>query len=133
MRGLKMRLLRLSIVAAALFSTTTPSPAAEEPAKPSTPCVFVSQIDHFQYVDDKSAILETSPNKRFKVTFFSACRELRWAIFARVEARPGICLAKGDKIVVGRTHGIEERCVIDSIEAMPPRIPKSAETEPNAR
>lgn len=107
-----------------------PAFAADEPDKSGSPCVFVSQIDHFQYVDDKTAILETSPSKRFKVTFFNTCRELRWAVFARVEARPGICLSKGDKIVIGRTHSMEERCIIDSIESMPPRIPKSAAAPP---
>jgi hypothetical protein len=125
-----MHLLRFAALCVAISATIAPSLAADEAGQSATPCVFVSQIDHFQYVDDKSAILETSPDKRFKVTFFNSCRELRWAIFARVEARPGICLAKGDKIVVGRVHGIEERCIIDSIEAMPPRIPKSAETAP---
>ncbi len=125
-----MNLLRLAIPSLLICATIAPSIAADEPKHSTSPCVFVSQIDHFQYVDDKTAILETSPNKRFRVTFFNACRELRWAVFARVEARPGICLAKGDKIVSGHGLGGEERCMIESIEQLPPSIPKSPDGLP---
>jgi hypothetical protein len=121
---------RLMAVAGALFVVVYGSAsAAEDTRPPRAPCVFVDQIDSFQYIDEKSAILETSPSKRFKVTFLGKCRELRWAVFARVEARPGICLTKGDKLVVGR-HGFEERCVITSIEALPPKIDASSGTTP---
>lgn len=125
-----MNLLRLAMPSLVICATITPSIAADEPKHSTTPCVFVSQIDHFQYVDDKTAILETSPSKRFRVTFFNTCRELRWAVFARVEARPGICLAKGDKIIAGRGLGGEELCMIDMIEALPPSIPKSPDPTP---
>jgi hypothetical protein len=125
-----MHRLRLATLSLAVSATITPSIAADEPKHSTTPCLFVSQIDHFQYVDDKTAILETSPNKRFRVTFFSTCREMRWAVFARVEARSGICLAKGDKIVAGHGLGGEERCMIETIEALPPSIPKSPELTP---
>ncbi|MBP6011855.1 MAG: hypothetical protein KBA31_06470 [Alphaproteobacteria bacterium] len=126
-----MHRLRLATLSFAAFATIAPSIAADEPKHATTPCVFVSQIDHFQYVDDKTAILETSPNKRFRVTFFNACRELRWAVFARIEARPGTCLAAGDKIVSGHGPGSEERCMIETIEQLPPNIPKSADPAPN--
>jgi hypothetical protein len=93
-------------------------PAFADPPKRSS-CAFVRQIDNFKEIDDYTAIIETSPNRRFKVTFVNSCRELRWAHFARVDARPGICLRPGDKIIVGR-HGFADRCVIRSVEALPP-------------
>ena len=125
-----MQSLRLAALGAAILVVIAGPSFAEDPQYPATPCAFVDQIDNFQYLDEKSAILETSPSKRFKVTFFNTCRELRWAIFARVEARPGICLAKGDKIIVGRDHGAAERCIIDSIEALPPKIQASPAATP---
>ena len=102
-------------------------PAVADPPKRSS-CAFVRQIDNFKEIDDYTAIIETSPNRRFKVTFVNSCREMRWAHFARVEARPGICLSPGDKIVVGR-HGFADRCVVGSVEALPPKgqaMPTSA-------
>jgi Family of unknown function (DUF6491) len=109
-----------ALIAASVLVLVGPA-AADDPAKKArSSCAFVSQIDNFKEVDDHTAIIETSPNRRFKVTFFNSCRELRWAIFARVESRPGVCLNKGDAIVVGR-HGFQERCIIETIEALPPK------------
>lgn len=105
-----------AVAAAAVFLI---GPTLADPPKRSS-CAFVRQIDNFKEIDDYTAIIETSPNRRFKVTFFNSCREMRWAHFARVEARPGICLSPGDKIVVGR-HGFADRCVVRSVEALPPR------------
>ena len=101
--------------------------AAEEPAKPSS-CAFVRSIDSWKPIDDTHAILYTSPRRKFKVTFFAPCRELKWAIFARIETRPsaGTCLSVGDTLVFGRggllpsrRWEFEERCTISAIEAMP--------------
>jgi hypothetical protein len=109
----------VAVAAATLFA----GPAlADNPAspKPRSSCAFVSQIDNFKEIDDYTAIISTSPNRRYKVTFVNRCREMRWALFARVEARPGNCLTPGDVIVVGR-HGFADRCYIRTIEALPPR------------
>jgi hypothetical protein len=116
---------RLVALSAILPAAIVQASWAAEDKPTSSPCALVSQIDHFQYLDDRTALLEVSPNKTYRVTFFNPCRELKWAIFARIEARPGICLAKGDKIVVRRDHGIEERCIVDTIEAMPAKVPAS--------
>ena len=118
-------LVRCAAVAAAAVLLI--GPAVADPPKRSS-CAFVRQIDNFKEIDDYTAIIETSPNRRFKVTFVNSCREMRWAHFARVEARPGICLSPGDKIVVGR-HGFADRCVVRSVEALPPKgqaVPTSA-------
>lgn len=104
-----------------------PAIAAEEPAKPSA-CAFVRSIDSWKPIDDTHAIITTSPQRKFKVTFFAPCRELKWAIFARIETRPsaGTCLSVGDTLVFGRggllpsrRWEFEERCTISAIEPMP--------------
>ena len=104
-----------------------PAVAAEEPAKPSS-CAFVRSIDSWTRIDDTHAIIYTSPKRKFKVTFFAPCRELKWAIFARIETRPsaGTCLSVGDTLVFGRggllprrRWEFEERCTISAIEPMP--------------
>jgi hypothetical protein len=111
------------IALAALLAVGVAAPAVAEQqvaASKGTPCPFVRQIYNFKDVDDRTAIFWTSPRRAYKVTFFNSCRELKWAIFARVEARPGICLSRGDRIVVGR-HGFREHCIVDRIEALPPK------------
>ncbi|MFM9863030.1 MAG: DUF6491 family protein [Micropepsaceae bacterium] len=107
---------------AALAAVVAAGPAiADEARKPSqNPCAFVRSIDNFKPVDNYSAIIETSPSKRFLVTFANSCRELKWAWSARVESRPGICLRPGDIIVAGR-DGFVDRCFIKSIALLPPK------------
>lgn len=109
-----------SVLAAGLASVSVPAFADDPAPRARSSCAFVRSVNNFKEIDDYSAIIETSPRRRFKVTFFNSCREMRWALFARVEARPGICLSQGDKIIVGR-HGFRERCIIKSIEPLPPR------------
>lgn len=111
----------LAAVAATALTASVPAFADDtSQTRPRSRCAFVRTIDNFKDVDDYTAIIEASPSRRFLVTFFNSCRELKWALFARIEARPGICLGVGDKIVVGR-HGFRDRCVIRSIEPLPPR------------
>ena len=103
---------------AAAFGPST-SGRAEEPKEAKPSCAFVKMINNFKYVDDKTAIFETGPSRRYKVTFFSSCRDLKWANAVRVEARPGICLTPGDVVVVSRDGIIPERCFVDKIELLP--------------
>mgnify|MGYP003390791770 CR=1 FL=1 len=81
-------------------------------------CAFVNQIYNFKEIDDRTAIIQTSPRRSFRVTFFNNCREMRWAFSARVEARPGICLSAGDKMIFGH-NGFQDRCIISSVEPLP--------------
>jgi hypothetical protein len=120
LRSYGLTALRGAAVAATATLLIGPALADNAPARPRSSCAFVRQIDNFKEVDDYTAIIETSPSRRYKVTFVNRCRELKWAHFARVDARPGICLSAGDKIIVGR-HGFYDRCVIRSVEALPPR------------
>jgi uncharacterized protein DUF6491 len=129
---------------AALVLTATPALTADEgqpPAKPSS-CAFVRSIDYWKPIDDENAYIYTSPRKKFKVKFVGPCRELKWAIFARLDTRPsaGLCLSVGDTLVFGRgspfpSHRFEfeERCTISAIEpvaadekeAMPAKPPEA--------
>lgn len=112
---------------AAVASGTGAALAAEEPATPSS-CAFVRSIDKWEAIDAQSAYIYTSPKRKFKVTFIGPCRELKWAIFARIDTRPSsaTCLSVGDTLVFGRGALVpdgrwqnEERCTIKTIEAVP--------------
>lgn len=105
----------VAAIALAASSTTVPAFADDGQPKKQSRCAFVRSIDHFQHVDDYTAIIETSPSRRFLVRFANSCRELKWAFFARIDSRAGMCLRAGDKIIVGR-HGFRDRCFIKSIE-----------------
>ena len=110
----------LKPVLACLALAGLAGPVAAEDGEAHKPaCAFVQMINNFKYVDDKTAIFETGPSRRFKVSFFSACRDLKWANAVRVEARPGVCLSSGDVVVVSRDGVIPERCFVDKIEALP--------------
>jgi len=108
--------------------------AADDQAKPSS-CAFVRTINGWTAVDDQTAIIETSPRRKFKVTFATPCRELKWAHFARIDPRPSsaVCLSAGDVLVFGRGAAFptgrwehEERCMIHTIEPLPLDGPKDA-------
>jgi hypothetical protein len=119
-----MRAVVLSSLALALNVSAV---AAADDAKPSS-CAFVRSIDGWKPIDETHAYIYTSPRRKFLVTFFAPCRELKWALFARIETRPsaGTCLSVGDTLVFGRGGVLasrrwefEERCVISAIEAVP--------------
>lgn len=121
---MRMRVVLLSCAALVLSAGTLP---AAEDSKPSS-CAFVRSIDSWKPIDDSHAYIYTSPRRKFKVTFFAPCRELKWAIFARLETRPSssTCLSTGDTLVFGRgslfpsrRFEFEERCTITAIEAAP--------------
>lgn len=118
------RAIALSLLALALSASS--APAAEE-SKPSS-CAFVRSIDRWEPIDATHALITTSPRRKFKVTFFAPCRELKWAIFARLDRRAssGTCLSVGDTLIFGRGALIpdgrwenEERCTITAIEPVP--------------
>jgi hypothetical protein len=114
--------MKRSLILGALAAAAMVGPAAADEARKRSPnpCPFVRSIDSFKPVDNYSAIIETSPSRRYLVTFVNSCRELKWAWSARVESRPGLCLRPGDVIVAGR-HGFVDRCFIRSITQLPPK------------
>lgn len=123
------KILKPAVACLALATTFGPVTAGKADEYKAS-CAFVQMINNFKYVDDKTAIFETGPSRRFKVTFFSACRDLKWANAVRVEARPGVCLASGDTVVVSRDGVIPERCFVDKVEALPEPTSGKADPEP---
>ena len=120
-------LTRALLVSSALLLTAGAAIAGDEPAKPSS-CAMIRSIDYWKPIDDTHAIIYTSPRRKYKVTFFAPCRELKWAIFARLDTRPssGLCLSAGDTLIFGRgtpfadgRSPFEERCTITAVEALP--------------
>lgn len=111
---------------AALAAIACAGAAAGEDTKTPSACAFVRSIDSWKPIDGLHAYIYTSPRRKFKVTFVAPCRELKWAIFARLETRPGVCLSPGDTLVFGRgtlfpanRWEFEERCMISAIEPIP--------------
>ena len=115
-----------AVAVTALSSSAFADNGPNQPRARSS-CAFVRSINNFREIDDYTAIIETGPSRRFLVRFVNNCRELKWAYFARVDARPGICLRPGDKLIVGR-HGFREHCYIRSIEPLPRDQPIPAST-----
>ena len=114
---------RIFIAAVAACALIGPARADNETSAPRHSCAFVDQIYNFKEVDDRTAIIQTSPSRSFKVTFFNSCREMRWAFSARVESRPGICLSRGDKMIFGhRGFGFADRCIVSSVEPLPRKV-----------
>ncbi len=107
-----------------LAVATQPALAADER---TASCPFANSIDSWQEVDETTALIETSPRQKFRVTFTAPCRDMSRSLFAHIETRRGggICLSNGDTIVFGRGqtrafehYEFEERCTIKSIEPM---------------
>jgi hypothetical protein len=113
--------------------------ADDTPSPPRT-CVIMRSIHRWTDLDDKTALIE-SASRRYKITFWGSCHEMSLSIFARVERSPsaGLCLERGDVLVFNeglpspigpareRAHpAFEERCIIDSIEALPDK-PEAAD------
>ena len=128
------RLIVLSLIGLGLGAGAALAADDADKSKPSS-CAFVKSIDRWEPIDEESVYLYTSPKRKFKVTFMGKCREMKWAMFARLETRPsgGTCLSVADTIIFGhgafrdRRNEFEERCVIKSVEAVPMED-KGAET-----
>lgn len=127
-----MMLRLVAAVCAVLAMNAGAALAADEPAKPSA-CAQVRSIDQWAVIDDRTAMIWTAGNRRFKVTFTTSCRDMKHAHFAEIarKASSGLCLSPGDDIVFGRKHPKmrndepqeEQRCMIKTIEPMPDEAP----------
>lgn len=100
--------------------------AFADDAKPANSCAFTDRLTSWQDVDKSTAIIKMGVTHRYKVTFINDCREMRYALSAKVETRPGLCLSAGDKIIFGQQHGFRNICVIQSVEELAPLTPASA-------
>jgi len=117
----------LSGVSIALGLSATAA-ADETPA--SSSCARTQSIYDWTPVDTSTIIVRTSPSRGYKVTFAGPCYHMKWSVLARVDTRPttmAVCLARGDVILFGRgprrpdnSFEQEERCVVNSVEAIEP-------------
>ena len=120
------------IFAATIASLIAGVPAFADDQKPAdqksthNACPFTDRLRHWTDVDKQTAIIEMGVNQRYKVTFVNDCSEMKWAIFAKVESRPGLCLSPGDRITFGPRHGIPTTCVVSTVEQLPPPGPTPA-------
>ena len=123
----------IAVCCAALLLGPGAGSAADQPQQPSS-CAFVRSIDYWKPIDKETAYIFTSPRRKFKVRFMGPCQELNWAVFARLDTPRGghVCLSPGDALIFGGgtifprdrsfgrdRFGIEERCVIRTIEPVP--------------
>src|SRR5690349_4341144 len=100
------KLNKLFVFSVASLPLLAAVPAFADEQKPThNACPFTDRLRHWTDVDKHTAIVEMGPNQRYKVTFISDCDDMRFAIFAKVESRPGICLSPGDRITFGPRHG----------------------------
>jgi hypothetical protein len=99
------------------------APALADDVRPHhDACPFTDRLRHWTDVDNFTAIVEAGVNQRYKITFMNDCREMKYSIFARVQSH-SLCLTPGDSVKFGPRHGIPNTCVVQSIEALPPREP----------
>lgn len=117
----------VSIQALSAFADDKPPQQPDDPHR----CVIVRTISGWSRIDDRTLLLRAT-GKKFKVTFHSPCYEANWAYAARVD-HPGMCLRAGDVLIFDIDsnpmgprsgdwghRGFEERCMIKSIELVPP-------------
>ena len=114
-------------IAVLLPALSVAAPTAGQSAKPSS-CAVVQTIDSWKDADELTVILETSPRRRYKVTFTAPCPDVKRGFLALIQRLPsaGTCLSPGDSIVFARrvpvSHrkfGFDERCAIKTIAALP--------------
>jgi hypothetical protein len=111
-----LKVLTLAVTALTIAASTTA--LADDPKPQHDACPFTD-------------LLEMGVNQRYKVTFVNDCREMRYAIFAKVQSRPGICLSPGDRISFGPRHGIPSDCVVSTVEQLPPASGQTPVSEPS--
>lgn len=106
-------------------------PVPPKPEDDAHRCVIMQTLSGWSRVDDLTLILRGG-GKKYKVDFYSPCRETNWAFAMRAE-NSSMCLRPGDTLIFeidsnpmerrwrqSNHHGFEERCQIKSIELLPP-------------
>lgn len=127
---------RLALLAAlSLTAVVAPVRANDTaPAADKHTCLIARTISSWSSLDDRTLLIRAGARK-YRVTFFNSCRESRWAWTARSD-HFGMCVRAGDTLTFSTDphplgsswphwrwdwpgHGFEERCHIQSIEALP--------------
>lgn len=122
-----LRIMKPGVLLAALLpfaasADLTPSLPENTPA-----CALVNSINSWKEADASTAILETSPKHRYKITFAAPCNDMKRAIMVLIDRPPsaGACLSPGDALLFLRRASVppqsfhyDERCVIKTIEPL---------------
>lgn len=89
------------------------------------PCAAVATIDHWQFVDERTVIVDDAAQRRYRITFTKACPDAKTGTLALIQREPsaGTCLAAGDAIIFARrtsptSFKYDESCVIKTITQM---------------
>ena len=103
------------------------TPQSSQAAAPAEACLLRSQMRGWESIkDDPNSIkIMVSPGHGYKIGFLGGeCRSLRFAgLDARLSSPSNSgCVSRGDAMVFSG-NPVAERCIIDSIEKLPPPPP----------
>lgn len=89
---------------------------------PVAPCAAVATIEHWQFVDERTVVVDGAEQRRYRITFTKACADAKTGTLALIQREPsaGACLAAGDAIIFARrtspsSFKYDESCVIKTI------------------
>ncbi len=100
----------------------TPELPVSGPGAPAQDsCLRIESIRGFESIDDTIAVFTEGGRRRFKVTFIGLCPELDFAWAIKVESHGMMCLSRGDVIGFADDDIIHARCVVDTVEYLPPK------------
>ena len=92
---------------------------------PPAPCAAIAAIDHWQFVDERTVVVEGAEQRRYRIAFTKACPDAKTGTLALIQRQPsaGACLAVGDAIIFAHrtsptSFKYDESCVIKTIEQM---------------
>jgi hypothetical protein len=111
----------LMLVVLAVLAVVPFLPTASPP-----PCAAIAAIDHWQFVDERTVVVEGAEQRRYSITFTKACPDAKTGTLALIQRQPsaGACLAAGDAIIFARRTSptnfkYNESCVIKTITPLP--------------
>ena len=112
------------LVSGAPLAALADAPQSTHAAAPAEDCLLRSQMRGWESIkDDPNSIkIMVSPGHGYKIGFLGGeCRSLRFAgLGARLSSPSNSgCVSRGDTMVFSG-NPVAERCVIDSIEKLPP-------------
>lgn len=94
-------------------------------ASPPAPCVAIATIDHWQFVDEYTVVVEGAERRRYRITFTKACPDAKTGTLALIQRQPNAdaCLAAGDSIIFAHRTSptnfkYDESCAIKTITQM---------------
>lgn len=107
----------LMLIVLAVLAVVPFLPTASPP-----PCAAIAAIDHWQFIDESTVVVEGAEQRRYRIAFTKACPDAKTGTLALIQRQPsvGACLAVGDAIIFARrtsptNFNYDESCVIKTI------------------